>query len=218
MNFENSFNKHPDLEGKHAILGASDYHWLNYERERLHARMISKYSESIGTMLHELAKDLILRKIKLRKTDHKLVYFHLIRNGIPDYAIDMDRLYPNLMNYVNDAIGFGMEPEVVLKYSDNCFGTADTICSRDHILRIHDLKTGVSPVHIEQLMIYAAIYCLEYKVNPQSFKKIALNLYQGGDIIGDEVAPMYIQDIMDKIIDFDMYINQVKRGGMIYGR
>ncbi len=213
MNFGISFNRHPDLEGKHALLGASNYHWLNYDRDRLYARMVSGYSESIGTLTHDLAKQLILKKIRLRKSDHKVLYFHLVSHGIPDYAINMDRLYPNLMNYVNDAIGFGMEPEIILKYSDNCFGTADAICSRDHILRIHDLKTGVSPVHIEQLMIYAALYCLEYKVKPNSFKKIVLNLYQGGDIIGDEIDPAAIQDIMDKIIDFDSYIDHIKKEG-----
>lgn len=36
------------------------------------------------------------------------------------------------------------------------------------MLRIHDLKTGISPVHMDQLLIYAALFCLEYKIKPGS--------------------------------------------------
>lgn len=60
--------------------------------------------------------------------------------------------------YVNDAISFRMVPEQILFYSENCFGTADTIVFRNGTLRIHDLKTGVVPAHMEQLEIYAALF------------------------------------------------------------
>ena len=29
------WNKHWDLEGQHAFLGASNYHWLNYDQNKL---------------------------------------------------------------------------------------------------------------------------------------------------------------------------------------
>ena len=29
------FNKHSDLEGSHAFLSASKYHWINYDEEKL---------------------------------------------------------------------------------------------------------------------------------------------------------------------------------------
>ena len=31
------------------------------------------------------------------------------------------------------------------------------------ILRIHDYKSGITPAKMDQLMIYAALFCLEYK-------------------------------------------------------
>ena len=75
------------------------------------------------------------------------------------------------------SIGFKLTPEQVLYYSSNCFGTADAISFKDKFLRIHDLKTGVIPAHVEQLEIYAALFCLEYKVKPQDIG-MELRLYQ----------------------------------------
>ena len=113
--------------------------------------------------------------------------------------------------HINDAIGFRMEPEVVLKYSLNCFGTADAICFRNKTLRIHDLKTGETPAKMDQLMIYAALYCLEYDVNPSDIK-IILRIYQFNSFIEFEPEPEEIKEIMDIVIEFDGVIDQVKRG------
>ena len=30
-----NFNKHSKLEGQHAFLGASKYHWINYDEEKI---------------------------------------------------------------------------------------------------------------------------------------------------------------------------------------
>ena len=70
--------------------------------------------------------------------------------------------------YVNDAIGFRMRPEQPLFYSENCFGTADAISfdEKKKYLRIHDLKTGVGKVKLDQLLIYASLFCLEYNFKP----------------------------------------------------
>ena len=111
--------------------------------------------------------------------------------------------------YVNDAIGYKMTPEQVLYYSDNCFGTADSIAFRNGLLRIHDLKTGVTPAHMEQLEIYVALFCLEYKIKPSDID-IELRLYQSDEILvhkpmADEIVP-----IIDKIITFDKIINRLK--------
>ena len=84
--------------------------------------------------------------------------------------------------YVNDAIGFKLRPEQILYYSPNCFGTADAIDLRGDLLRIHDLKTGKVPAHIEQLMIYAALFCLEYGIKPSDIDT-ELRIYQGDDIL-----------------------------------
>lgn len=117
--------------------------------------------------------------------------------------------------YVNDAIGYKMIPEQVLYYSDNCFGTADSIIFRDHLLRIHDLKTGSTPAHMEQLMIYAALFCLEYKYKPADIG-MELRIYQNNEITVYEPTVEDILPIMDTIITFDRIINKIKeREGVV---
>jgi hypothetical protein len=111
--------------------------------------------------------------------------------------------------YVNDAIGYKMTPEQILYYSENCFGTADAIAFRNGLLRIYDFKSGVTPAHIEQLEIYAALFCLEYAANPTDID-IELRIYQSDEVfvhkplVDDTIA------IIDKIITFDKLINQIK--------
>jgi hypothetical protein len=182
------FNDHSQLVGKHAFLSASKHHWINYDEEKLD-QTFSRFMASVrGTELHELAHRLIYLGVKLPKTSRTL----------------------NL--YVNDAIGYKMHTEQVLYYSDNCFGTADTISFRNLILRIHDLKNGTTPASMNQLLIYSALFCLEYSVNPFDIE-IELRLYQLDDVLvriptGDEVL-----HIMDKIITFDKRVDQLKFGG-----
>ena len=111
--------------------------------------------------------------------------------------------------YVNDAINYKMSPEVLLYYSDNCFGTADAISFRNDMLRIHDLKTGVVPAHIEQLMIYAALFCLEYKVKPGTID-VELRIYQNDEVLYHKPAADEIVPLIDKIITFDKVIARIK--------
>ena len=110
--------------------------------------------------------------------------------------------------FVNDAIGFKMIPEQVLYYSDNCFGTADAISFNKNKLRIHDLKTGVIKASIEQLLIYASLFCLEYRVDPNSIE-IELRIYQNNDIVIVDPEKEHIKSIMDTIIIFDKRIKTI---------
>lgn len=180
-----NFVKHSNLEGQHAFLGASKYHWINYDEAKV-VESYSKYLATLkGTELHAFAAQCIKLGQKLPKSKKTL----------------------NM--YVNDAIGFKMIPEQVLFYSENCFGTADTICFRDNLLRIHDYKSGVIPAHIEQLEIYAALFCLEYKIKPSNID-IELRLYQSDEILYHNPTAEDIVPIMDKIITFDKLINKLK--------
>ena len=111
--------------------------------------------------------------------------------------------------YVNDAIGYRMTPEQVLYYSDNCFGTADAIGFWNDILRIHDLKTGESPTSIHQLEVYAALFCLEYRIKPIDIE-MELRIYQTDDILVHRPTVEDIAPIMDKIIVFDKTIDKIK--------
>ena len=180
-----NFNKHLEIEGQHAFLGASKYHWIYYDNDKL----IDSYSKfnavKRGIELHDFAERCIRLRQRLPKTRKTL----------------------NM--YVNDAIGFRMNTEQVLYYSSNCFGTADAISFRDNILRIHDFKSGVTPAKIEQLAVYAALFCLEYKVKPSDIK-MELRIYQSNDILVHSPEVDDILVIMDKIIAFDKIISKIK--------
>ena len=60
-----NFKKHLDLEGQHAFLGASTYHWINYDEEKLIDRYRTHLATLKGTELHDLAARLIQNGIKL---------------------------------------------------------------------------------------------------------------------------------------------------------
>ena len=183
-----NFNKHYSLEGKHAFLGASKYHWVNYDNDKLAESFLKQQAALKGTVLHDFAAQCITLGQKLPKSQKTL----------------------NM--YVNDAIGFKMQPEQVLYYSDNCFGTADAIIFRNNLLRIHDLKTGVTPAHMEQLEIYAALFCLEYNKKPGEIE-MELRIYQNNEIVVHHPTADDILPIMDKIVTFDKIIEKLKMEG-----
>lgn len=180
-----NFNEHGQLKGCHAFLSASKYHWINYDEDKLATTYSNFLAVQKGTKLHDFAAQCIELGQKLPKSKKTL----------------------NM--YVNDAIGFRMTPEQVLYYSDNCFGTADAISFRDGLLRIHDLKTGVTPAHMEQLMVYAALFCLEYRMKPAEIG-MELRLYQSDEILIHEPEVDEIVPIMDKIMSFDKLIQRIK--------
>lgn len=185
MNFVRHFN----LEGKHAPFGASNSSWLRYDDEKAANVYFNLKAKERGTRLHEWAKETI------------------------DLGLKQPRSKKTIYSYVNDAIGFKMSTEVVLYYSDRFFGTADAISFRNNFLRIHDLKTGKGPVHMEQLMIYAALFCLEYKIKPGDIG-MELRIYQNDDILFCNPKESDILPIMDKIIRFDKMLAGMDEEGM----
>ena len=203
------FNQHSDLEGQHAFLGASKNSWLNYDQDKLATAYKRQYANQIGTILHDLAHRCIKNRVKLSKSDRHLVLLTLLENGIPQGLIDANDILETLAPFVNDALGFRMETEQVLYYSENAFGTADAISFKNNFLRIHDYKSGVLPVHMEQLYIYAALFCLEYVVKPENIK-IELRIYQSGEVLCEEPDPETIRAIMNKIVDSDRFIRKLK--------
>jgi hypothetical protein len=184
-----NFNVHSNLRGSHAFLSASNYHWINYDEDKLDRVYFANMAARRGTELHAFAHEAIRLGIKLP-------------NG-----------KKSLNMYINDAIGYRMTPEQILFYSENCYGTADSITFRRNKLRIHDLKTGITEASFHQLEVYVALFCLEYKFRPLEIE-IELRIYQN-----DEVR-VYVPDaddifhIMDKIITFDKRINFLKLGAV----
>lgn len=181
------FNRHRNLEGLHAPFGASKSSWLRYDDDKVIEVYQNMKAAEMGTRLHQWAKDTI------------------------DLGIKQPRSKQTLYSYVNDAIGFNMSTEVVLFYSERFFGTADAISFKNKKLRIHDLKTGKTPVHIEQLEIYAALFCLEYKIKPSDIQ-MELRIYQNDEILVHNPTAEDISVIMDKIIHLNKILENIERG------
>lgn len=205
------FNAHSDLAGKHALLSASKYSWLSYNDEQLWRAYVGSFSTDIGTLVHEYVKDKIIfrQKIEDNQSERNALMLHLLKNRIPHNVIPIDSLLHNIIPYVNDAIGYRMTPEQVLYYSQFIFGTADAISYSRGILRIHDLKTGTNPAKMDQLMIYAALFYLEYKQRaPLSKSKTELRIYQNQEVIVHTPTNDEISTIMEKIVHGDGVIDK----------
>ena len=181
-----NFNEHSNLEGLHAFLSPSNYHWLNYDEDKLIKTRQNYDAAKIGTRYHAFACECILLGQKLPKSKKTL----------------------NM--YVNDAIGYKMTPEQILYFSENCFGTADAISYRKNALRIFDYKSGTTPASMKQVEIYAAIFCLEYNVNPKDIETIDLRIYQNDEVFLSEPEPEEITEICNHIIFCDKVLNEMK--------
>lgn len=198
-----NLNKHLNLVDKHSVLSPSLGYWANYEDEDLIDLLVKERSREIGTILHKYAYLRILHKIKLKSSGKDDMVLYLLTNGIPRFVvdyIDIDMIFGNLKNYVNDGINYRMTPEQPLSYNDEfCFGTADALSFRKDLLRIHDLKTGIAPAKMRQLEIYAALFCLEYKIKPADID-IELAIYQNGEVLTSTATPEVILPYMDRIV------------------
>ena len=173
-----NFVKHLKLEGLHAPFSPSQSSWLRYDDAKALEVYRNKQAARIGSQLHDWAKTTI------------------------DLGIKQPKSKKTLYAYVNDAIGFKMDTEVVLFYSERFFGTADAICFRNNYLRIHDLKTGSSGKiedHMEQLEIYAALFCLEYKFKPSDIG-MELRVYKNDEVLVHNPDPEDIIAVMEKIV------------------
>ena len=185
------FVKHSKLEGLHSPFSASQSSWLRYDDDKAMEVYLNKKASVMGTRLHAWAKDTI------------------------DLRIKQPRSKKTLYAYVNDAIGFKMDTEVVLFYSERFFGTADAISFRDNFLRIHDLKTGKSGKiedHMEQLEIYAALFCLEYRIKPGDIQ-MELRVYKNDEVLVHNPTAEDILPIMDKIVHLDKLLEQIEEEG-----
>lgn len=179
------FKEHSNLSGSHALLSPSTYHWVNYDEDKLDWKVTTAFAAKRGSDLHDLAQRMITLGVKLPDTN------------------------ATLNQYVNDAIGFRMKPEQILYYSPNCYGTTDAIAFRRNFLRIHDLKTGVTPTKVTQLEIYAALFCLEYGFKPIELE-MEFRIYQNDEVQIFEGDPLMVTNIMDKIVVFDRRIEELR--------
>ena len=180
-----NFIQHLNLEGKHAQFSPSQPSWVRYDDEKAIEVYQNRKAVEMGTKLHAWAKMTIDLRQKQPKSKNTLCM------------------------YINDAIGYKMNTEVVLYYSPRFFGTADAICFRNNKLRIHDLKTGKIPAHMEQLEIYAALFCLEYKMKPTNIE-MELRMYQNNEVLVHNPEVDDITHIMDRIVHLDKLLENME--------
>ena len=173
------------LKNTHAFLSPSRHYWINYSPDKLVSTYENYRKVQLGTQYHSLAEKLISLAVRLPNTS------------------------ATFNSFVNDAIGFRMKPEVVLYFSEHCYGTADAISFHDGILRIHDLKTGSSPGSINQLLIYAGLFFLDYGVDPRDIKEIWLRIYQNEEILEYNPQVNDILDIVEKIKEANRIIEEL---------
>ncbi len=212
------FNKHLDLRGQHALFSPSQNAWLRYDDDKIIDRIKNQYRSALGTELHEF----VASQIEL---NHKVTNLRGLVTGVENYIYTKYRcgdetsktaaygmtllrrigrlpkeVFETARLYINDGILYHMTVEQPLYYSDCIFGTADTIAFRDNNLRIHDYKSGAHPASMDQLMSYAALFFLEYRIKPRDVHT-ELRIYQSGEIITCEPEPDEIEDIMSCIIN-----------------
>ena len=71
-----NFNDHSKLKDQHAFLGASKYHWINYDAEKVVDSYVKFMATQKGTILHAFAAQCITLGQKLPKS--QIIKIHLI--------------------------------------------------------------------------------------------------------------------------------------------
>lgn len=208
------WNDHSELRGTHAIFSPSKPGWENYSEETMYDRYFGGYAKEIGTVLHTEAEDRIREGLRINageKNSLKLALYRAIDipNDVVD-ALDFEPIFQNVKSYVNDCIGFRMDPEIILYNNKMCYGCVDAISFDKNFLRIHDLKTGSTPAHIEQLFKYAALFCLEYKVDPKDIQA-ELRIYQLNEVSIYNPTPDEIWSFCDCVLLTNKVCNDLNR-------
>ena len=219
-----SFNKHDDLRGTHALFSPSQSAWLRYDEEKVIDRVRSQMRAPVGSEIHEYAAQSIDRS-------HKKGNLRVIEQEIEDYIYTKYKTLKNLTYgellinhlgyipkevfeavkcYINDGIGYKMITEQPLVYSKRIYGTADTIIFRNNLLRIHDLKTGSHEADIEQLEIYAALFCLEYDIKPGDID-YELRIYHMDGLVVHNPTIEDLLPIVDSIVTKDKIAYDVEK-------
>lgn len=180
------FEKHSELEDRHAFFSPSSYAWIRYDDDKIEKMYMKHLAKVRGTREHAWAQETI------------------------ELGFRMPEENRTMNMYVNDCIGWRMTPEVPLKYSEDCFGRADALGFRNNTLRVSDYKSGQIPSKMDQLKIYAALFCLEYDMDPFQIK-IELRIYQTNNIVYLEPEGEEIFFMMRQIVGATKIVERIRR-------
>lgn len=215
----------------HAPFPPSQPAWIRYTDAQAIEAFKNKYRSDIGTEIHEWASHQIILGSKpsgIREVQRG-VKTHIYEK----YMMETSRLYDprvgsaflNHLRYVPgdaflstklficDSIGFRMESEQKVSVSSIIEGTADAIryYPKENLLRVSDLKTGSRPAKMEQVFIYAALYCYENRLDPLK-TAFETRIYQNGEIYTEQPTGETISRMLSDILHLNEVVEKFERG------
>lgn len=69
-----NFNNHSNLEGQHAFLGASKYHWINYGEDKVAEAYRNFLATQKGTVLHAFGGAVHYAQSEITKIEADIKY------------------------------------------------------------------------------------------------------------------------------------------------
>lgn len=169
---------------RHWFLSPSKHSWLTCDDDKLISNYEGEMRKIRGTELHAWAAWTI------------------------ELGLTQSKSKQTLYMYVNDAIKYNMSVEQTLIYDPKyAGGTADAITLDGNLLRIHDLKTGETPASMDQLLCYAALFCLSRNWDPYQLM-YELRIYQSDQIVIYKPTPDEVAEKMDRYIHCCQVLHQ----------
>lgn len=184
------FEAKPELEGRHAHLSPSKYHWIRYDDEKFERTYTARMAAHRGSQEHEYAAMAI--RLGMRQP----------ANG------------STLSMYVNDCIRWKMQPEVALYANEIFFGHADAAGFKKGVFRVSDLKTGVTETSMDQCKCYVALFCIEFDMDPFEFAA-EMRIYQNKEIREELADPHEIHIIIDRWKTFTKRAEEMRKESML---
>lgn len=180
------FEPRPDLEGRHALLSPSQYHWIRYDEDKFDRIYHTRLAAARGTAEHEFAAMAI--KLGRRQPANK----------------------DSLNMFINDSIRWRLEPEVALYADEMFFGHADAAGYKKGVFRVSDYKSGETKTSMDQLKCYVALFCIQFDMSPFEFNA-EMRIYQFNEIREELAEPHDIMIIIDRWKTFSKRAADIRR-------
>lgn len=215
----------------HAPFPPSQPAWLRYTDAQIIEAFKNKYRSDIGTEIHEWASHQIILSSKpsgIREVERGVkthIYEKYMVETSKCYDPEVGSTFLEHLRYlpgdaflsaklfICDSIGFRMESEQKLSVSKIIEGTADAVryYPKENLLRVSDLKTGSRPAKIEQVFVYAALYCYENRLDPLK-TNFETRIYQNGEVYIEHPSGDVISNALNISLHLDEVVEKFRRG------